>query len=151
MPTPAAKHDAGKDPWHLLPWDAARAVVKVLAFGASKYGERNWEQGLKYSRLFAAAQRHLLAWFEDGEDTDEESSLPALAHAACCVLMLLAFQLRGRKDLDDRPLGEGLGQSDPAPASQCSTCQHWNAVVGCRQGHGYVMHGRQCSDWEAKS
>jgi hypothetical protein len=28
------KYDNGKDPWHLLAFDAIRELVKVLAFGA---------------------------------------------------------------------------------------------------------------------
>lgn len=96
------KHDTGKDPWDLLPWDAVREIVKILAFGASKYAPRNWEKGIVYSRLFAALQRHALAWWER-EDRDPETGRSHLAHAACCVCFLLAFVLRGRVDLDDRP------------------------------------------------
>lgn len=35
--TEGRKDDSGKDPWHLAPWDAFRAIVKVLRFGANKY------------------------------------------------------------------------------------------------------------------
>src|SRR5262249_15288839 len=31
------KDDQDKDPWGLAPWDAFRAIVKVLRFGADKY------------------------------------------------------------------------------------------------------------------
>lgn len=96
------KADAGKDPWELAPWDALRAVVAVLAFGAGKYGARNWERGLAWSRLYAATIRHLTAWWQ-GEARDAETGLSHLAHAACCVLFLLAFELRGMGG-DDRPL-----------------------------------------------
>ena len=95
------KHDKGKSPWHLLPTDALRAVVRVLGHGAVKYGDRNWERGMDWSRFYSALQRHITAWW-DGEDKDAESGLPHLAHAACCVLFLLAYALRGA-GRDDRP------------------------------------------------
>lgn len=100
---PAAKFDSGKLPWHLLPYDAVREVVRVLAFGASKYAARNWEKGLPHSRTFAATMRHLTAHFQDGETHDAETGISHLAHAACEILFALAFEVRGRKELDDRP------------------------------------------------
>lgn len=101
MTTTAWKADAGKDPWHLLPWDALREVVRVLAFGAGKYGERNWERGLAYSRCYSAALRHLTAWW-GGEEADPETGASHLSHATCCLLFLLALHLR-RTGTDDRP------------------------------------------------
>lgn len=78
--------------------------MKVLQFGATKYGERNWEKGIHYSRLYSAAIRHLNAWFE-GEDSDKETGLSHLAHATCCILFLLAFVVLNGEgySLDDRP------------------------------------------------
>jgi hypothetical protein len=100
------KADAGKDPWELAPWDALRSVVAVLAFGARKYGDRNWERGMAWSRLYGATLRHLTAWWQ-GEARDPETGLPHLAHVACCVLFLLAFELRGMGG-DDRPQQGGV-------------------------------------------
>jgi hypothetical protein len=96
------KHDSGKDPWDLAPWDSFREVVRVLAFGATKYAPRNWEKGIVFSRLYAATIRHLTAWW-NGEDVDPETKTSHLANAMCDVGFLLAFVIRGRKDLDDRP------------------------------------------------
>jgi hypothetical protein len=104
LPTDGRKDDTGKDPWELLPWDALREVVKVLAFGANKYEERNWEKGMAYGRLYGAALRHLTSWWE-GEEADHETGLSHLAHACCCVLFLLAFELRGI-GTDNRPPGK---------------------------------------------
>jgi hypothetical protein len=104
--SPGKKTDAGKLRWHLLPFDAVREVVKVLdlnAKPAGKYEERNWEKGIAYSRLYGAAMRHLTTWFQDREDKDSESELSHLAHAACCILFLLAYTLRGKNEFDDRP------------------------------------------------
>lgn len=87
----------------LLPWDAIWQVARIFGFGASKYAERNWEQGLKWSSSYAAVQRHL-ALFWAGQDSDEESGLYHIAHAAWHCLVLLAHQLRGI-GVDDRPIG----------------------------------------------
>lgn len=95
--------NAGKLPWHLLPYDAVREIVKVLQFGAQKYAERNWEKGLGLSSTFDSTMRHLTAWYQDREELDAESRIRTMAHVGCNVLFLLAFELRGRTDLDDRP------------------------------------------------
>lgn len=107
-PAPAAgqgvKHDAGKLRLDLLPTDALEAVARILTHGAAKYGDRNWEAGMSWRRLDAALERHLFAW-RRGEERDAESGQPHLAHAACCVLLLLAYAERG-VGLDDRVAAE---------------------------------------------
>lgn len=95
------KDDEGKLPWHLAPWDAIRCIVKVLAFGAKKYTPRNWEKGMAYSRLFRAAIGHLTDWWITGKP-DPETGHSHLWHAGCCVLFLIAYELRGI-GTDDRP------------------------------------------------
>lgn len=98
-PAEADKHDAGKSRLDLLPFDALLEVGKVMERGATKYGARNWELGRAWGRDLAAGLRHLFAWAM-GEDRDPESGLSHLAHAACCILFLLAYDLRkiGRDD-----------------------------------------------------
>lgn len=100
VPVEGKKFDQGKLPWHLLPPDALDAVLDVLNYGADKYGARNWEAGMDWSRPFSALMRHMWAWWR-GEDIDQESGKSHLAHAACCVLFLLAYTQRG-KGTDDR-------------------------------------------------
>jgi hypothetical protein len=95
------KFDAGKLPWHLLPPDALEEIVRVLEFGANKYGDRNWEGGMAWNRPFAALMRHMWAWWR-GEDRDPETGITHLAHAGCCILFLLAYERRGVGD-DNRP------------------------------------------------
>jgi hypothetical protein len=95
------KHDGGKLPMHLLAPELLEEVSRVLAFGAEKYAPRNWEQGMAWSRAFSALMRHMWAWW-GGEDKDEETGFSHLAHAACCVMFLLAWERRGAGD-DDRP------------------------------------------------
>lgn len=103
--TAGVKYDAGKIPLELLPFDALTEVAKVLQFGAKKYAARNWEKGIEYGRLFGAATGHLWSWFT-GEENDEETGLPHLAHAACDVLFLLAFVIRKKNLPPIRPPGE---------------------------------------------
>lgn len=101
-PSFGQKFDKEKDPWHLLPYDALRAITKILAFGANKYGERNWEKGMEWHRLHRASIEHLTKWFEEGTP-DDETGKSHLWHAGCCVLFLIAMELRGIGK-DTRPL-----------------------------------------------
>ena len=84
------------------PWRGLVEVARVLDFGAKKYAPRNWEKGLPHSRTFAAAQRHACARLA-GEVADIETGLDHWAHFACELMFSLAFEVRGRTDLDDRP------------------------------------------------
>lgn len=87
------KHDQGKLRLDLIPPEMHRALGEVLTFGAGKYGDRNWEQGLDLDRLYAANQRHLLA-HREGETIDPESGLPHLYHAFCNLGMMLTLEAR---------------------------------------------------------
>jgi hypothetical protein len=93
-PQPAAvelgrKDDNGKPRWDLLPLEAVGQVVDVLTFGEQKYAPDGWRHvPSPRRRYYAAAMRHLVAWWL-GSPTDPESGLPHLAHAACCILFLL--------------------------------------------------------------
>jgi hypothetical protein len=83
-----------------MPSFGLEEMAKVMTFGAHKYAPHNFRLGMKYSRLWNGALRHLWAWL-NGEDNDPESGVSHLAHCACCVLMLLDLQLLGKGD-DDR-------------------------------------------------
>ena len=95
------KHDQSKVRLELLPWEALWEIGKVLTFGAEKYGDRNWKEGMKWSRLQGAATRHLSQWALR-ENGDDETGLSHLAHAGCCILFLLTYEVVGIGD-DDRP------------------------------------------------
>jgi hypothetical protein len=94
------KFDEGKIRVDLLPSESLFAVAEVLTFGASKYGEHNWRKGMAWSRLYAAAQRHMMKW-NAGETHDEESGKNHLAHACVNLLMLLSYE-KSCRELDDR-------------------------------------------------
>ena len=99
---PANKFDGTKDKlrWDLLPVQALEEVVKVYSRGAKKYGDRNWESGMSWSRFFAAAMRHLWAFWR-GETYDKETGLSHTAHAAWNCLALTQFLFTQQK-FDDR-------------------------------------------------
>jgi len=99
--TEGVKHDQDKLPMHLIPPELLGGVAHVLDFGQRKYGARNWERGMAWHRPYAALLRHLMAWWEC-EDTDPESGMPHLWHAACCIAFLMAYEQR-KIGLDDRP------------------------------------------------
>jgi hypothetical protein len=94
-PAVGIKYDGGKPRWDLLPYKAVSSIVDVLTYGAKKYKEWNWllvEDA--DDRYFAAAMRHMVAR-RNGEILDPETKLPHLAHAACCILFSLHFDVIG--------------------------------------------------------
>ena len=91
MKVKGKKKDQGKLRWDLLPLASVREVVKVLTFSTTKYPPGNWRKVPKAKRrYFAAMMRHVDAW-KSGENIDQESGHPHLAHAVCCLLFLLWF------------------------------------------------------------
>lgn len=101
------KYDDGKTRLDLLPTNALWEVASVFTKGAKKYGDRNWEKGIDYSRLFAAAMRHLFKWW-GGDMYDDELETHHVANAVACLLMILSIDARGvyPSDWDDRPRDE---------------------------------------------
>lgn len=97
----ATKHDAAKPRYSLLPHMALEQMVAVMEFGAQKYGDNNWRSGMKWSRCFDAAMRHLWAWFR-GEERDADSGINHLAHAAVNLLFIIEWRETGKGE-DDRP------------------------------------------------
>lgn len=96
------KDDDGKVRMDLLSPLFLLNVSDVLTFGARKYGAHNWAHGIVYSRVFAAMQRHLWAWW-NGEDKDPETNLNHLSHAGCCLMFLLHYVASGEYgQFDDR-------------------------------------------------
>ncbi len=53
----------GKGRFDLLPWKTIWALARHYEKGATKYSERNWEQGIPLSRFFDSAIRHAIEAF----------------------------------------------------------------------------------------
>ena len=88
----AVKADAGKVDWAILPLSALEEIIKVFQFGEIKYARGNFAngEGLEYSRVLNSLMRHTTS-FMRGEDNDPETGESHMAHAGCCVLMLLHY------------------------------------------------------------
>ena len=73
-------------------------VAELLARGAEKYAERNWEQAegmVEMERFKASAMRHLAQWMAGEEDED---------HAAAVVFNLLGAEtLKWKMDQNEDP------------------------------------------------
>jgi len=72
LKTGAHKDDTDKVRMELIPPELIVAVGDILTFGAEKYDDRNWEKGMKWSRVFGALMRHMWAWWS-GENKDQET------------------------------------------------------------------------------
>jgi hypothetical protein len=91
------KSDSGKLRMDLIPPEAMEALAEVLTYGANKYDDRNWEKGIRYSRIYAATLRHLVSWAR-GQDYDLESNILHLKHALCNLAFLVTYEER---EMDD--------------------------------------------------
>ena len=97
------KFDQGKTRYELIPPEFIEGTADILTFGALKYEDRNWEKGMKWSRVFGALMRHLWAWWNPYvPDTDPETNKSHLWHAACCLAFLIAYEQR-KIGINDRP------------------------------------------------
>lgn len=96
----AVKHDSGKPDYTLMPTEAMDEIAAVWTFGQRKYAAFNWANGFKWRRPLAAALRHIYAYLR-GEDKDPESGLSHLAHAICCLCMVITFE-KTQTGEDDR-------------------------------------------------
>jgi dATP/dGTP diphosphohydrolase, N-terminal len=130
------KDDHGKLPWWLLPLPAVNEILEVLNWAAYKkkpepYGPNNW-QHVKDARqrYYDAAMRHMTDWWDryqrnpHADMSDHESGFHILAHAGCCVLFLLWFELIEAK------IGSVLMRPNmPEPLVKKCGCGHWPNCV----------------------
>jgi hypothetical protein len=164
MTTEFRKTDAGKPRPSLIPPAALMEVAAVFAYGAKKYAPGNWARCDKRRRYSDAAMRHILAWLA-GNDADDESGLPHLAHAAASILMLRGLEIGGHGEDDrERPNSPNLSREtaaipEPPPRAEnaatgnvanvarcCGTCKHEKVNLCGDPCIGCVQRSR----WEAK-
>ncbi len=96
----ALRYDGGKVRLDLVAIYPLMELAKVYTMGAVKYAPENWRKGMAWSRMYGSAMRHILA-FQQGEEVDEESGLPHLAHAIWNLFSLLDYTV-SHPELDDR-------------------------------------------------
>jgi hypothetical protein len=110
--TEGTKYDGDKVRIELFPGEALFAISQVLTFGAKKYADRNWEKGIKWSRVFGACMRHMWCWWQGKSPTatnfvfgelDPETRFSHLWHAGCCIAFLISYEERKMSEFDDRP------------------------------------------------
>ena len=91
---------------HLVPMAVILEVARVMRLGADKYGQKNWrEQPIRASTYYSAMFRHMVDWFEGGENIDPESKEHPLVHAICCA-MIIRDGLNHGTLIDDRAFQE---------------------------------------------
>jgi hypothetical protein len=104
------KFDAGKARIELVAPELIFAVATIGTFGAIKYFDRNWEQGMGWGRMFGACMRHMWSWWGGAQPTnmnnllgelDAETKMSHLWHAGWCIMALIAYESRGT-GTDDR-------------------------------------------------
>lgn len=96
------RFNQGKTRHDLVPAFAQEQYAKVLTKGAEKYAERNWENGMPWSKVTASLKRHISA-FERGEDVDPETGLLHMAHVMCNAAFLVEYYNIFPQG-DDRPI-----------------------------------------------
>lgn len=82
-----SRFNENKTRYDLLAKHALKNTADVFAFGSKKYGENNWERGMKWTTILSSLERHLHA-IKRGEDYDPESGLLHISHLTCNSLML---------------------------------------------------------------
>jgi hypothetical protein len=103
--TEGTKYDSNKLRVDLLSIPSLLATSQILTIGSKKYGSRNWEKGMKWSRVYGALLRHLFAWFIR-IPFDAESKQSHLSHASCCLMFLQHYEITKTGE-DDRPINDG--------------------------------------------
>jgi hypothetical protein len=105
------KNDSDKTRIDLFPGDVLFAISDILTSGANTYTDRNWEEGMRWGRVFSALMRHMWAWWQSATptvenfafgDLDLDTGRSHLWHAGCCIVFLIAYEMRSIGE-DDRP------------------------------------------------
>jgi len=103
------KYDGDKLRTDLIPPECIEAIAYIYTFGAKKYDDNNWRKGMKFSRVYGAILRHLLAWY-GGEDNDKETGKSHTWHAAWGCITLVYYMMFHKKyeSFDDRIINGGI-------------------------------------------
>lgn len=96
-----ARYNDGKAAFDLIALCTLEDEARVWEYGRRKYASWNWAKGMPWSVPLGCILRHLAAW-QRGEDLDQESGLPHLAHISCNLRMLTLYS-KTYPQGDDRP------------------------------------------------
>ncbi len=128
------KDDGEKNRLDLLPFGALEEVAKVLTAGARKYDDDNWRKVPNLRRRYlAAALRHLWDW-RKGKTTDPETGLHNLAHAVCCLLFVLSYEVGMDPELETKPATRWV----PAKGDLIRMTDKVGVMEGCQGVIAYV-------------
>ena len=75
----ALRFNEGKPKWHLVHMKSLTPLVRVLEFGADKYGAFNWQKDTKREVILDSMFRHVIELM-DGNEMDEESKQHHIGH-----------------------------------------------------------------------
>jgi hypothetical protein len=106
----AERFNSNKLRWSLVDFKSIEPLVRVLEFGANKYGYHNWKKGMPVTEVTESLMRHLTA-FMSGEDIDPESKESHIGHIQCNAMFLTYILENMRDKWDDRvtsPKGAGF-------------------------------------------
>jgi hypothetical protein len=90
-------NNEGKGAYELISPYMLQRLAGVYERGAKNHGDRNWEKGIKYSRLIQSALRHITQYLCGMRDEDH------LAQAIWNLSAVIHFESLGRKELNDLP------------------------------------------------
>jgi Domain of unknown function (DUF5664) len=86
---------AGKGRYDLISVHMLRRLAGVYERGSTNHGDRNWEKGIPFSRLYSSAIRHALQALSGDVDEDH------LGQAIWNLAAIMHFQEAGRDELND--------------------------------------------------
>lgn len=93
----ALRFNEGKLKWSLVDFKSLESMVKVLEYGAKKYGKNNWKKGFPQEEIIESMLRHIFA-FLNGEKLDKESGLPHTGHIMCNAMFLEFMENKGKNE-----------------------------------------------------
>lgn len=91
-PVSSKAASASKRDYTLLPWDALEWVTRALEYGVQKHVRDGWRHVVNAEHEYYKALLRHVASAMKGEEHDDESGLPTLAHLACNAIFLLGIK-----------------------------------------------------------
>lgn len=86
------KYNKGKVKYTLIPPEVIEELLKVLHYGANKYGENNWQLVPDKDIYVDALYRHLEAYRSGKEIYDTESGMMHISHALANAAFLVYLE-----------------------------------------------------------